>query len=73
MNSYESAVAQLLARRINEVIGERLVVLEDAQFVDPSNPNATAYTYIRETSYLRGLRDALDFVKQVEIDLQKAG
>lgn len=73
MNSYESAVGQMLARRIEELLAEKHLHLEEAQFVNFSDPNATASTYISEVAYMRALRDCLQICQDIESDLRRVG
>ncbi len=73
MNSYESAVGQLLVRRINEQILERMQRLAAGSIADPSDLPATASTYIREVAFIQGLRECLEICKEIESDLRKSG
>lgn len=73
MNSYESAVGQLVTRRIQELIGEKTAAIALGGSIDPRDPQATAALYIQEVSYLRALRDVMQICQDVEADLRKAG
>jgi len=73
MNSYESAVGQLLARRIEELIGEKTRVLIDGGRITANDPQATASAYMSEVSYIRALRDVMQICQDVERDLRKSG
>ena len=73
MNSYESAVGQLLVRRLQELIGEKTQAIADGGQINPSDPQATAAAYMAEVNYIRALRDVMQICKDVESDLRKAG
>lgn len=73
MNSYESAVGQLLVRRINDLILERMERLANGGIVDPSDLTATASTYIRDVAFIQALRECLEICKEIESDLRKSG
>lgn len=71
MNSYESAVGQLLVRKVSEVITDKIAAMEAGNFINTSDVNATAITYIQHVECIRTLRLALDICKQIEADLRK--
>lgn len=71
MNSYESAVGQLLVRRINEAIAERELTIVNGGCVNTSDLHATASTYIQAVEHIRALRLCLEICKEVERDLRK--
>jgi hypothetical protein len=73
MNSYESAVGQLLARRIHELIGQKTKAIADGGRINESDPQVTAAAYMAEVYYIRALRDVMEICKEVESDLRKAG
>ncbi len=73
MNSYESAVGQLLARRLEEIIGEKTRALADGGRINENDPQATAAAYMAEVYYIRALRDVMRICQDVESDLRKSG
>lgn len=73
MNSYESAVGQLLARRLQERIGEITDNLASGGLLATGDPQAIGSQYRSEVSYIRALRDVMEICKEIEADLRKAG
>lgn len=71
MNSYESAVGQLISRRLQDLIIEKTEHLVEGKFINPSDLAATGSQYIRINESIRTLRTALDICKEVEADLRK--
>ena len=73
MNSYESAVGQLLARRLQELIGEKTMAIADGGRINENDPQVTAAIYMAEVYYIRALRDVMRICQEVESDLRKSG
>lgn len=71
MNSYESAVGQLISQRLLDLIAEKTKHLVDGQFVHASDLAATGSQYIKIAESIRTLRVVLDICKEVEADLRK--
>jgi hypothetical protein len=71
MNSYESAVGQLISRRLQDLIIEKTEHLVEGKFINQSDLAATGSQYIRINESIRTLRTVLDICKEVEADLRK--